>query len=248
MENNITSTELGNSNNLYIYIFLDNDENILYIGKTTQLRGRMIQHFYIEVVEKEIWKKQINLENIILLECKNATDLELYETYLINKYNPLHNKDKVFNNKPTFDLPYLEPITYKFEKIHTRGNGKFADNLKLYIDNEHLREDITKKFPLIKKAYETIGSKKLKSLGYNSFKIKNELKNLDNQDNINTEITKLFITGNFYSSKDVKVKLANLYIKLGISKKAKATDIEEIFNVKFIKKKINTKTVQGYQL
>ena len=111
MENNIASTDLENNNNLYIYIFLDNDENILYIGKTTQLRGRMLQHFYVEVVEKEIWKKQINLENIILFECKNATDLELYETYLINKYNPLHNKDKVFNNKPTFDLPYLEPIT-----------------------------------------------------------------------------------------------------------------------------------------
>ena len=40
-------------------------------------------------------------------------DLDIYETYFINKYEPLHNRDKVFYSRLSFELPYIEPTTYE---------------------------------------------------------------------------------------------------------------------------------------
>ena len=99
----------------YIYFFYDSNNNLLYIGKTGNLINRLKCHFSKSNVELEPWKLEVDKNKIIIYRCKSDTDLEVYETYFINKYNPKYNIEKVFNDYLTFELPYLEPRSLKEE-------------------------------------------------------------------------------------------------------------------------------------
>jgi hypothetical protein len=65
------------------------------------------------MIEKEPWKNEVDTDNIIIYTCLNECDMDIYETYFINKYRPKHNKDKVFETTSSFELPYLEPVSLK---------------------------------------------------------------------------------------------------------------------------------------
>lgn len=97
----------------FVYFFYDQNNTLLYIGKTTNLRNRFEQHFSKQIVDAEPWKKNVDSKKIILLSCITECDLDIYETYFINKYIPLYNKDKIFSSSLSFELPYLEPTTYQ---------------------------------------------------------------------------------------------------------------------------------------
>ena len=227
----------------FVYFFYDHSNTLLYIGKSIRLLNRMRQHFSLELLIIEEWKNKVDKKNVKLYQCNNICDLDIYETYFINKYSPIYNQDKKFNCSSTFELPYLEPINYVIES--TREPGNFKDYCLRYIDCPEQRESIGKRYPLIKEAYEVLGVDRIKALGRNSFKIKKELEILDIQELIESEIKKIFTEG-FYLPSDTKVILQQIYDNLGVIKKAKATDIEKIFNVKLQSKKSNGKVVKGY--
>ena len=97
----------------FVYFFYDQNNTLLYIGKTTNLFRRFEQHFSKQVGNKEPWKKDVDIKKTILVSCTTECDLDIYETYFINKYEPLHNRDKVFYSRLSFELPYIEPTTYE---------------------------------------------------------------------------------------------------------------------------------------
>lgn len=235
-----------------IYFFFDVNQNLLYIGKTTNLKKRISQHLSEKLRVSEKWRNEIDLKNIKVYSCKTLTDLEVYETYFINKYKPLYNLDKVFGDTLSFEPPLLEPTIYSFELKKVKG-VRFDDYLKEYLilkkadptNNSDQFLKIETKYPLIKEAYQMLGENKIKALGCDSYKIKKELENLNSKELIESEIKKTFEKG-FYLPKDVKVIVQSIYDNLGIVKTAKAKDIEPILNTKISSKKINDKVVNGY--
>jgi predicted GIY-YIG superfamily endonuclease len=94
----------------YVYFLYNHEDELLYIGKTSNLRERLSTYFGKKPSERVGWKKDINPDTLTLFKCLTTTDSEIYETYFINKYKPKHNKGKVFSEKLSFELPYLEPI------------------------------------------------------------------------------------------------------------------------------------------
>lgn len=227
----------------YVYFFYDNDQNLLYIGKTISLINRMKQHFSPELLKVEEWKNIVNKQDVKLYKCNNVCDLDIYETYFINKYHPKYNQDKKFNCSSSFELPYLVPISYIVEDARERGT--FKDYCLRYLENSEQRESIGRRYPLIKEAYEVLGAEKIKALSRDSFKIKRELENLGSTELIESEIKRTFTEG-FYLPKDTKIILQDIYDGLGIVKNAKATDIEKVLNVKPQSKKFNGKVIKGY--
>lgn len=121
----------------------------------------------------------------------------------------------------------------------------FIDVCRLLHQGKGNLIEARKQFPLLDKAYPILGMKGLYKLGFNTFKINNALAAFDNSDLIETEIKRTFTEG-FYIPSDVKVTLQSIYDNLGVIKKAKAKDIETIFNTKISSKKINNKVVKGY--
>ena len=100
----------------YVYFLYNDDDELLYIGKTSNLRERL--SCYFSKSKKIGWKKEINPDSLILFKCSTLTDLDIYETYFINKYKPRMNRGKVFSEKLSFELPYLEPI-YPLTNVYT---------------------------------------------------------------------------------------------------------------------------------
>ena len=82
---------------MYVYKFVDYKENIIYIGKTSDIFRRMKQHFNGKGhLPKECYKDTFE---IYYIELDGKTNMDIYETYLINKYIPKYNKEKQFNEK-----------------------------------------------------------------------------------------------------------------------------------------------------
>lgn len=119
----------------HIYFFYDTNKNLLYVGKTTNLPQRISAHFSKAIMSTDTWKKNVDLTNIVVYRCTTNTDLEIYETYFINKYKPLHNKDKVYYDSATFELPELKPNLYIYSPYKkTSDNGKTTKAFLTYID------------------------------------------------------------------------------------------------------------------
>lgn len=75
----------------YVYRFLDSENNILYIGKTADLRERMYQHFgKFSHLPRECYEKVFKIE---YLEVNDNVDGTIIEKYLIEKSHPVFNSD-----------------------------------------------------------------------------------------------------------------------------------------------------------
>lgn len=75
-----------------VYKFLNKNNEIIYIGKTTDMINRMRLHFY--GINKDDWHNEVyKIEYTVL---PNISDINIYEIYLISKYIPKYNiKDKI---------------------------------------------------------------------------------------------------------------------------------------------------------
>ncbi|MDO5403772.1 MAG: nucleotide excision repair endonuclease, partial [Eubacteriales bacterium] len=100
----------------YVYKFIDDTSNIIYIGKSDNLTNRMKQHFssrghlpsacYDSVVKV--------FYSVLPTKC----DADILETFLINKYSPKYNTDKMFYqniNRSMYQLPEPEWMQYQFQ-------------------------------------------------------------------------------------------------------------------------------------
>lgn len=77
----------------YVYRFLDANENVIYVGKTADIRERMYQHFSeVGHLPKECYDKVHKIE---YLETKDSVDGTIIEKYLINEFRPMFNSDYV---------------------------------------------------------------------------------------------------------------------------------------------------------
>lgn len=78
----------------FVYKFVDYQNNIIYIGKTKKIENRMRQHFNGDGhLPMECYQ---NVSHIFVIELNGKTNMDMYETYLINKYTPKYNVDKQF--------------------------------------------------------------------------------------------------------------------------------------------------------
>ena len=87
-------------NDSYIYRMFDSDDNLLYIGKTSQLDYRLYAHFY---KNPEPWKERVTRMDV----CKsdNEADMHVYEMFLVTKLSPVFNRHAACKDVPSFDLP-----------------------------------------------------------------------------------------------------------------------------------------------
>ena len=229
----------------YIYFFHTTEGRIIYIGKTISLRKRMHQHFSKDLLEFEPWRMTVDKSNILTFKCSSLTDLELYETYFINKYKPVYNKDKVYNDSCTFELPLLESIKYKFNLKFIRGEGLFAEICKTLLEDNTSYES----HPLINRAVEILGDKKLKALKYRKNNIDKELLVVSQLKNLKEVGSLLDINiGDAIPKEYLKSKIQGMYDHLNIKKLAKATDINTWYSTENTSKRINGKVVAAIKI
>ena len=120
-----------------------------------------------------------------------------------------------------------------------------------YCMDEEAKNHLAAIQPLIVDAYSKLGEDKVRSLKYVKKAIETALLNL-NKDNSNeykvAKILNDYIHIGFISSAELKANIAKAYETLGISRKAKATDIEGYFECKATSKRIEGKVTKGYEI
>ena len=75
-----------------------------------------------------------------------------------------------------------------------------------------------------------------------------KVSNNEIQDEVVSEIYKTFEVGKRYTKVGIKDALNQLYQKLGYSQKAKATDLEVYYIMKYVKFQEDGKWVNGFEL
>ena len=99
----------------YIYRFIDCDNNIIYVGKTSQtLDKRISQHFTKGHLSRECYRSIVRIE---YQKYKTESDALIMETYYITKDNPKYNKLQKSRDLPTLDLDINEWKLYRQYKM-----------------------------------------------------------------------------------------------------------------------------------
>lgn len=250
----------------HIYCFYDKEGNLLYVGKTTNLPNRMSAHFSTPIMEKEPWKELVDLENIVLYKCATRTDLDIYETYFISKLKPLYNKDKLFYDLPTFELPNIKPTIFiyspykrtskelgmkfeermvKLKEIHTSQKTEDLKNIQVILSQYLWLKTLISKIGY-EKSFELFEQEK-----FNTTNIKR--KGISFQDsNEHEEVKKKLLTypdiyiGAFVTSVKAKEIIKEIYLAMNIEKTPKGSDLKSYFNCRDYKKRDKDKIINGF--
>lgn len=98
----------------------------------------------------------------------------------------------------------------------------------------------------MKEYYNLLGPDTLRSLSYVEASIKRHLGYVDRLDSIKEEVKSAFVRGNFYTLKQTKGMLQDIYDNHGASKKAKATDLSTFVECIAKQMTINGARENGY--
>jgi hypothetical protein len=92
----IPESDKGN----FVYMFVDKEDRILYVGKTKNIKSRVDTH--LRERKKDDWNKKIH--RIFFLENITVADMNTLETYLIGLLNPVNNADGKTNSNHSFNV------------------------------------------------------------------------------------------------------------------------------------------------
>ncbi|MGD6977766.1 nucleotide excision repair endonuclease [Bacillus altitudinis] len=100
-----------------IYIIFGCNDDVLYVGKAKELRGRVKGHFAGTTSLKDVAH---NFYEVSGFFCDDETERDIYETYIINILKPKLNVEKAYTYKTSrFDDVFLseEAKQHSLEKL-----------------------------------------------------------------------------------------------------------------------------------
>ncbi len=176
-------------------------------------------------------------------------------------------QEQLINKIPyTFkSTPCNSMVLSKLEAVELgAANMKFGEMCDLYqsltpspsgygfiLEEDQMKLELIEKLnPLIPEAFKIIGYKKIRALKYNQKSIKAEILKLSLYSKAYQvrELlgSRLYATGRKIPTPKIKEDLQKVYDKLGIDRRAKATDLGNIFKIRSSKVRVNGSRVNGY--
>lgn len=135
----------------YLYRFLNDENEILYVGKTKQsLSDRFYAHCHLP---EECYNKTKKIECTL---CKTESDLHIYENYYINKFKPTYNTDSKYDDELTIILPELIWNTYEEGEKYCKSLRHSTCMYKQEKDEKYIKNNIENFL------YENLGNVMLK--------------------------------------------------------------------------------------
>ena len=129
---------------------------------------------------------------------------------------------------------------------------KLYSDLRKKVDYSGTTEELEKQFPLLKPAYDKLGDEVVKYLKYVQKRIREQLICNNDTTTINNKIFKIIKNDiklqSFMPSKKLKEILKNAYELTNKNGTAKASDIENWYECKEVRKTIDGKSVRGYEI
>jgi len=106
-----------NDSDYFVYKFVDDNEQIIYIGKTIRLPARMVQHFKTDSHLPDGCYD--NVKDVFYCLLKTKAEMDIYEIYLIDKFRPQYNEKSVYEQEEisSIVLPELVWKEYHNESL-----------------------------------------------------------------------------------------------------------------------------------
>jgi excinuclease UvrABC nuclease subunit len=77
-----------------IFLFYNDNDELLFVGKARKLRPRIKKHFEDTVSPIKMHREEVTKIAVCMIE--DPVHREIYETYIINELKAKYNIDKVF--------------------------------------------------------------------------------------------------------------------------------------------------------
>lgn len=207
--------------------------NFISISKIT---GKPVYNKLIEIANERAWEvAQKDYQDTISVT-KALEDLGAVD---INNYQ---------------DKDYQDLLDFE-DKFYSTGN--FAKKLKLYcefmdkyLENDYIQRIIPFKVPdpKFKSFYNKFGTAGCKAKKFREEALKTELLDTLKDDILTKEILDKFKLKDKLSKKLIKTILASIYLKLSLKRTAKASDLEEWFDLRSVNFMENGKKVNGFEI
>ena len=173
-------------------------------------------------------------------------DRDLYSKYLEivkSRETGIYCKDDIVNQKVSEFLGIYTGLTTIYDKLKLLCEyGLSQDAIQIVLGQISDSDEI-------KSYYLSITPERLKALGYNVTRIKRELNIVTfSQELLEKSMYLEFKVGDRLSLSDIKVKLINIYESINYDRKAKATDLENYFEVKKCTINLPGKRVNGLEI
>lgn len=85
----------------YLYRFLNDDNKVIYVGKTQNLIKRMLKHFNSGHLPEDCYNQVVTVQYLIL---KTKMDMDIKELYYINKDKPRYNAQSKHEDGVTIEF------------------------------------------------------------------------------------------------------------------------------------------------
>lgn len=178
----------------------------------------------------------------------------LRQTYYVSKDDSKNTIQSGMKNNNGIDYQYndVEKIEIKgLNKVKLGQKASFEDKCKDYIkikEKGHFIFNMADDHLLIEEAYEKLGADRMKALGYRKSKIKEALTLNSNLLSNDHKIVKYLSlkTGQWVSKSNIKMKIQEIYSKIGLKIKAKATDLKKWYDISDRKYRVNGKLESGF--
>lgn len=196
-----------------------------------------------------------NLQKVLVSDVAVKCELQAYQalhaTYYIQADEETKSKasrlDTILQNTDKYN-----DYTIKYESfmLHMVGYQSFQKAMETYCEfrdlnlNPHLIDIMDERDPELKEYYDTLGTDKVKSLGYSETRLFRALDKIQDEDKSIQIIPTL--TEDFYPKKELKEIIQKFYDKNDLNLKAKSTDILKWYKARETKKEgINGFLVEG---
>lgn len=239
------------------------DEMVADTNKDIEGANKIIQLMNTDESVRKAGEKIINSKYII----KNRDGMYVLRDMLVKLDLYLYQIEQAIYKsgislRKTYNSKGVTTASIEYTKINTSIKNpskklSFKDAFIKYaelIDNLDLSlqaDEIAKVQPLVVPAYHKLGVDKVRNLKYVKKAVEEAIENIgtnsSNEARIAQYITKKISIG-FISSKSAKEIINEAYQLYNINKKGKATDLNDWFNCKETVKRIDGKSVKGYEI
>lgn len=183
-------------------------------------------------------KEKFVFNKMALLSERYSYDLQKY-----SYENGLVIKSQLESNN--FDVSVNQRyVEYEKQLEHFIKRESFADRMKQYCDYkesnnpfEAVTATLERKYPELKLFYDELGGKRIKALGYKEKELQNEIKWKNTRNRLGNEFVSLF-TKRTLSADKIKSAMNEVYVKFGVNKKGKVSDLSKVYGLKVIQHKV----------
>ena len=146
------------------------------------------------------------------------------------------------------DDPLVKSFLQQFNGVFEQKMKMYCDFLTAYPQYKETLEALPQIPMTMKEYYNSLGPEGIRASSYLATRIDRKIRGVPCEDDLLEEITAAFIPGSFYSYKQIKSMLEEIYERLGIGRTPKATDLEKWMECKSTKGIVDDKKENGYKI